>query len=85
MPEVIPPNFSIGFAAAKLASPGVLSVWPYGPVADRVDTFLTHLDELGPAAVEAESGVFRLYYVDATHDASSTFTFGRLGVFGSGR
>jgi hypothetical protein len=84
-PEVIPPNFSIGFAAAELGSPGVLSVWPYGPVADRVDAFLTHLDELGPAAVELESGVFRLYYVDATHDATPTFSLGRLGVFGSGR
>jgi hypothetical protein len=83
MPAPIPANASIGFAAAEPATPGVLAVWPYGPVADRVDAFLTHLDELGPAAVEVSPGVFRLYYVDATHDATPTFTLGRLGVLGS--
>jgi hypothetical protein len=87
MPEVIPPNFSVGFAAAELADPGALSVWPYGPVADRIDTFLTHLDELGPATVEPASGTFRMYYVEATHDANPipAFQLGRLGILGSGR
>ena len=83
VPEIIPANFSIGFAAAEPADPAALAVWPYGPVADRVDSFLSHLDELGPAAIETAGGVFRLYYVDATHDAEGTFTLGRLGVFGS--
>jgi hypothetical protein len=78
-PVPIPANFSIGFAAAELASPDVLSVWPYGPVADRVDVFLTHRDELGPAAIEATSGGYRLYYVEADQP-----TLGRLGVLGSG-
>ncbi len=84
-PEVIPPGFSVGFAAGELADPGVLAVWPTGPVVDRVDAFLTHLDELGPAAVEVERGSFRLYYIEATHDPTSTFTLGRIGVLGSGR
>jgi hypothetical protein len=70
----IPPNYSIGFAAAELGDPGALHVWPYGPVADRIEAFLDHHDELGPAVVEA-SGRFRLYYIDET----------RLGVLGSGR
>ncbi|MEO8705296.1 MAG: hypothetical protein ABI867_34960 [Kofleriaceae bacterium] len=82
MPAPIPPSFSVGFAAAELSDPQVLAVWPYGPVADRVDAFLTHLDELGPAAIETSRGAFRLYYVDATHD-STGFTLGRLGVLGS--
>jgi hypothetical protein len=60
-------------------SPDVLAVWPYGPVADRVDVFLTHLDELGPATIETTSGVYRLYYVEARQP-----TLGRLGVLGSG-
>jgi hypothetical protein len=83
MEEVIPPNFSIGFAAADPTAPGALAVWPYGPVADRVDVFLTHLDELSPAVVEPARGVFRMYFIEATHDATST-TVGRLGVLGSG-
>jgi len=83
MEEMIPPNFSVGFAAAEPSDPGALAVWPYGPVADRVDEFLTHRDELGPAAIETANGEFRLYYVDATHDATPAFTLGRLGVFGS--
>ena len=82
-PEIIPPNFSIGFASAEPSDPGALAVWPYGPVADRVESFLTHLDELGPATIETAPGVFRLYYVDARHDATPTFTLGRLGVLGS--
>lgn len=84
VPEVIPPNYSIGFAAADPASPGALAVWPYGPVADRIDVFLTHLDELGPAVVEPRRGVFRLYFVDATHDAMGVVSLGRLGILGSG-
>jgi hypothetical protein len=84
MVEVIPPNYSIGFAAADLADPGVLAVWPYGPVADRIDVFLTHLDELGPSIVEPRRGVFRLYFLDATHDATGVTALGRLGVLGSG-
>ena len=47
------------------------------------EIFLTHLDELGPAVVEPRRGVFRLYFVDATHDASGV-ALGRIGVLGSG-
>lgn len=72
----IPPNFSIGFAAADPAVPGALAVWPYGPVVDRIEAFLDHHDELAPAGLETPSlGGFRLYYIDET----------RLGVLGSGR
>jgi hypothetical protein len=80
----IPPNFSIGFAAADPADPASLRVWPYGPVADRVEAFLDHRDELGPAGV-AEGNRFRLYYVEASHETGPPFTLGRLGVLGSGR
>src|SRR5262249_54446468 len=75
-PAPIPPNFSIGFAAAPVADPGALAAWPYGPVFDEVETFLEHHDELGPGVVEIATGRFRMYYVDAT--------VGRLGVLASG-
>lgn len=84
-PAEIPPNFSIGFAAAPLADPGAFTGWPYGPVADRVEVFLEHRDELAPATVERAPGSFRLYFVDATHDATPTFTPGRLRALGAGR
>lgn len=73
-PAPIPPNDSIGYAAAEPADPGGLHVWPYGPVADRIEAFLDHHDERAPAVVEAGGG-FRMYYLDET----------RLGVLGSGR
>jgi hypothetical protein len=84
-PTEIPPNFSIGFAAASPADPGTLAVWPYGPVADRVEVFLDHHDELGPAVVGLGPNQFRLYYVEATHETTPPFTLGRLSVLGSGR
>ncbi len=82
----IPPNFSVGFAAADPAVPGALSVWPYGPVVDRVEVFLDHRDELAPAVVDRGDDQFLMYYVDATHDPMTLgpFTLGRLGVLGSG-
>jgi len=83
MEEIIPPNFSIGFAAAELDTPESLAVWPYGPVADRVDVFLTHLDELAPGVVESSPDRFVLYFVDATHDDTQTF-LGQLRLLGSG-
>ncbi|MBS1122372.1 MAG: hypothetical protein H6Q90_4600 [Deltaproteobacteria bacterium] len=86
MPKEIPPNFSIGFASADLLDPGTLRVWPYGPVVDRIDAFLTHLDELGPAAIEPRSDTFRMYYIEASRDpTTATLQLGRLGVLGSGR
>ena len=84
-PTEIPPNFSIGFAAASPEDPGALAVWPYGPVADRVEVFLDHRDELGPAVVGLGPNQFRLYYVEATHETTPPFTLGRLSVLGSGR
>jgi hypothetical protein len=86
----IPPNFSIGFAAADVDQPDVLSPWPYGPVADRVEAFLDHRDELGPAGVDAGDDRFLLYYIDASPamnavGATGPFDLGRLGVLGSGR
>lgn len=83
MTTPIPPNFSVGFAAADPGSPAALSVWPYGPVADRIEAFLDHHDELGPAVVETSDERFLMYYVDATHDMSGMFQLGRLDVFGS--
>jgi len=79
MPEPIPASFSIGYAAAALTAPDVLSVWPYGPVFDRVEVFLQHREELGPAVIDAGADHFLMYYIDATPTE-----LGRLGVLGSG-
>ena len=79
MNEPIPANFSVGYAAATATAPDVLTVWPYGPVFDRVEAFLDHREELGPAVIDAGRGAFLMYYIDATEAA-----LGRLGVLGSG-
>ena len=79
MNEPIPASFSVGYAAASVTAPDVLTVWPYGPVFDRVEAFLDHREELGPAAIDAGRGAFLKYYIDATKAA-----LGRLGVLGSG-
>ncbi|MBA3539795.1 MAG: hypothetical protein H0T79_09215, partial [Deltaproteobacteria bacterium] len=87
-PEPIPPNYSIGFAAAEPGDPSTLAVWPYGPIADRVEVFLSHHDELGPAGVTVGGDRWFLYFVDATHTAPAgalgPFELGRLQVLGSG-
>jgi hypothetical protein len=88
-PSPIPPNYSVGYAGTELAAPGALTPWPYGPVADRVEGFLDHRDELGPAAIDAGDDRFFMYYVDASPDtnamgAAGPFVLGRLGVLGSG-
>lgn len=87
-PLVIPPNYSIGFAAAPIADPGALSPWPYGPVADDVAVFTEHHDELGPGVVRRTAG-WRMYYIDATRGVGvgldGPYALGRLVVRGSGR
>lgn len=79
MNEPIPANHSIGFAAAPATAPEMLTVWPYGPVFDRVEAFLEHREELGPAVIDAGADHFLMYYIDATPTQ-----LGRLGVLGSG-
>ena len=79
MSEPIPANFSVGFAAAPATAPDMLTVWPYGPVFDRVEAFLEHREELGPAVIDAGDDQFLMYYIDAT-----PAELGRLGVLGSG-
>ncbi|MGE0547788.1 MAG: hypothetical protein AB7O24_26565 [Kofleriaceae bacterium] len=81
-PMAIPPNYSIGFAAASVSEPAALSVWPYGPVVDRVEAFLEHREELAPSVVELPTG-FRLYLVDASRDPGPGLTLGRLTVLTS--
>lgn len=78
----IPANYSVGFAAAHVGTPGELAVWPYGPVVDRVDAFLEHRDDLGPGVVDAGDDMFFLYEVDGE---TSTGVLGRLQVLASGR
>jgi len=84
----IPPNYSVGFAAAEPSDPATLAAWPYGPVADEVEGFLDHRDELGPGVVGVGGDRFFLYYVDATHDDTGTSPpveqIGRLGALGAG-
>jgi hypothetical protein len=77
--EPIPPNFSVGFAAAKPTAPEMLTVWPYGPVFDNVDALFDHREELAPAVIDAGADRFFMYYIDAT-----PAELGRLGVLGSG-
>ncbi|HEY5948644.1 MAG TPA: hypothetical protein VIV40_24300 [Kofleriaceae bacterium] len=79
MTEAIPANFSVGYAAAQTTAPEMLTVWPYGPVFDRVEAFLEHREELGPAVIDAGEDQFLMYYIDAT-----PADLGRLGVLGSG-
>jgi hypothetical protein len=87
----IPPNYSIGYAAASVEQPGSLIVWDYNPVLDRVESFLDHRSELGPGMVQlsdeegAPDNGYLLYYVDAPAGTSAgPFSFGRLGVAGNG-
>jgi len=77
--EPIPPNFSVGFAAAEASAPEMLTVWPYGPVFDNIDAFLDHREELAPAVIDAGADQYFMYYIDATPTQ-----LGRLGVLGSG-
>ena len=94
MTVAIPPNHSIGYARADVSDPSALTPWPYGPVADRVDAFLEHKEELGPGVVQLVDGdgalpAYLLYYVEATADDTAMgpagpFTTGRLGVLGNG-
>jgi hypothetical protein len=86
----IPPNYSIGYAAAPIDDPGALSAWPYGPVVDRVSAFLTHHDELTPGVAQLHGDdAYLLYYVEADPDMDAMgpdgpFVIGRLGVMGNG-
>ncbi len=90
----IAPNFSIGYARGSVDRPGELTPWPYGPVVDRVDAFLTHREELAPGVVQLVDGdgaspAYLMYYVEASADdmamgVGGPFTTGRLGVLGNG-
>jgi hypothetical protein len=85
--DPMPPNYSIGYAAADPASPATLTVWPYGPVVDRVQAFLDHDDDLQPAALPRADGSWLLYDLDATPASTSAvgpdgpFTIGRIEIF----
>jgi hypothetical protein len=71
----VPPNFSVGFAAAY-ASDLVFTPYPMNPVMDRVVEFLTHESEIGPTVVATDGGHL-MYFVRA--DAPGE-TFGNIGV-----
>jgi hypothetical protein len=58
MPVEEPPNFSIGEASTLDGT--TLVPWPYGPVFDRTQNFLSHPSELDPAVVQV--GERRLLY-----------------------
>jgi hypothetical protein len=86
----IPPNYSVGYAAADVDDPASLRAWPYGPIVDRVSAFLTHHEELTPGVVQlGADAAYLLYYVEADPDMTATgaagpFVIGRLGVLGNG-
>jgi hypothetical protein len=90
----VPANHSIGYAAGDVDDPSALVPWSYGPVVDRVDAFLDHREELGPAVVQLVDAVgpepaYLLYYVEATPaamamGAAGPFDLGRLGVLANG-
>lgn len=67
----IPPNDSIGYAAAPLGDPAGFVTWPFNPVFDRVVAFLDHRSELGPAVVRIPGqDAWLLYYGGARADGS---------------
>ena len=67
----LPPNDSVGFAAAPLAQPGTFSLYPYNPVFDRVVVFLEHRAERAPSVVQAPGGrEWLLYYEGFSTDGS---------------
>lgn len=87
----VPPNYSIGYAAAGIETPDVLTLWPYNPVFDRVRAFLEHRSELAPAVVQladedgAPLDAFVLYVVDAeVESATMPAQLNRLGALGNG-
>jgi hypothetical protein len=57
--EEVPANFSIGEAAS--GDGAMFTPYPFNPVFDRVELFLTHLDELDPALVTVGDTQY-LYY-----------------------
>ncbi|MEZ4402549.1 MAG: hypothetical protein R3B06_21175 [Kofleriaceae bacterium] len=94
MDVAIPPNYSIGYAAAAIDAPGALVPWPYGPVVDRVSAFLDHGHELGPAVVQRidDAGAAPAYFLYSVEGSSSDpmvgpdgpYDLGRLGVLANG-
>jgi hypothetical protein len=93
MEVAIPPNYSVGYAAAVIDDPAALTPWPYGPVFDQVTAFLDHGHELGPAVVQLVDGdgprpAYLLYRVQATADPmagpAGPFEVGRIGVAANG-
>jgi len=86
----IPANHSVGYAQGSVDAPDRLVPWPYGPVADRVDAFLDHREELTPGVVRLDGDdAYLLYYVDGTPamgamGAAGPFVIGRVGVMGNG-
>ncbi|HEY3360208.1 MAG TPA: hypothetical protein VGQ83_43555 [Polyangia bacterium] len=74
----VPPNYSIGYAAA-MAADLEFHVFPLNPVMDRVVEFLTHDSELEPTVVPRGSG-YLMYFTRA--DASA-MAYGNLGVAAS--
>lgn len=87
----IPPNYSIGYAAADLAAPSALTIWSFNPVLDRVEVFLDHRSELSPSVVQVTDtdgtprGGYLMYFLDAlTDEARGPVDVGRLGVAGNG-
>lgn len=47
----IPPNDSLGYAAAPASDPGAFVSYPWNPILDRVVAFLDHRAERSPAVV----------------------------------
>ncbi|MBK9032427.1 MAG: hypothetical protein IPL61_14140 [Myxococcales bacterium] len=94
MDVAIPPNYSIGYAAATVDDPAALVPWPYGPVVDRVSAFLDHRQELAPGVVQlvdddGPAATYLLYSVEATAadpmvGPNGPFEIGRLGVLANG-
>jgi hypothetical protein len=71
----VPPNFSVGYAAAA-ASDLAFHAFPFNPVFDRVTDFLTHQSELSPTVVAQGDG-YLMYFTRADPDA---VVFDNLGV-----
>jgi hypothetical protein len=68
----LPPNDSVGFAAAPFAAPNIFSPYPYNPVFDRVVVFLEHRAERAPSVIAAPGGrEWLLYYEGYSPEGTS--------------
>ncbi len=80
LPEVVPPNDSIGFASAPASAPLALVSYPYNPIFDRPVLFADHQAERAPAVARVPgSERWLLYYEGLSADGTRRQGIGVAG------